>query len=292
MTTFASTGRRRELGARLRRIREHNGVNGTEMAARLHWTATSLSRTESGKRPISALDVTLYLGLCGISGDQLKELLALVDESDDYRVKPHPDQIPDELRTLMFHESTAQAIESFEPVFIPGIAQTPEYAAAVFEAWGKFDQAGIEARVAMRMSRKEVLTRFNPAQVSLFVHENALRTMVGSAEVMVEQMLHLVFAGGRPQCSVRVVPASAGIRGLTNGPFNIFHYPEAAPVIYAEREVASAFMESPDVIRAYQEVLQRVASVALDEAESGARIVALASQYEQGVTRHDEVAQE
>lgn len=289
MTTFPSTGRRRELGAELRHTRVDKGYNGNDMAAKLNWTATTLSRAETGRRPLTALDITLYLGLCGISGDRLQELLNLAAESDDFRIKPHPDQIPDELRTLMFHESTAQAIDIVEPVLIPGITQTPEYARAVFEAWGKFDEAGIDMRVDLRMDRKEVLTRYNPALCMVFVHENALRAMVGSPKIMSEQMLQLLFADSRPQCSVRVIPASAGSRGLTNGPFHIFHYADDPPVAYVEHEITSDFLENQEVVRAYQDVLKRVATVALGEAESRSLIASLASSYDQqGVTRRED----
>lgn len=286
-----STGRRRELGARLRRFRELKGYNGSELAAKLHWTPSMLSRVESGKRPASEREILLYMGMCGIADKRLQDLLDLNDEPDDFRIKVHPDQIPDELQTLISLESNATTIESYQPIYIPGIMQTPEYARTVFDEGGNFDEAGIDMRVTMRLSRRDVLTRFHPAKCRLFVHETALRTMVGSPKIMNEQLLHLVFVSDRPQCSIRVVPTSAGCRGLANGSFNIFHYAEDSPVVYAEHEHTSDFLENSELVWAYGSVLDRVDTVALGEAESRSMIAALASQFDPGVV-DERMAQE
>jgi transcriptional regulator with XRE-family HTH domain len=288
MTIFMSTGRRRELGAELRRIREGRGYTGIDMATRLNWTHTMLSRAETGKRPMSELEVAVYMGLCGVTGHQLHELLELAGEPDDFRLKPHPRQIPDELRALVFHESTASAIDLYEPIYIPGVTQTPEYARAVFEETGKFEGQGIETRVQIRMGRRDILTRYNPAQCTLWVHENALRSMVGGPQVMAEQMLHLLFASSRPQCSIRVIPTLVGCRGLSNGSFEIFRYAEDSPVVYVEHEITSEFLENGEALLAYQAILDRVASVALTETASRAFIGSMASEYERRGATQDE----
>lgn len=292
MTFFPSTGRRRELGADLRHLRQTRGYTGTDMAQRLKWTTTMLSRAETGKRPMSTIEVATYTAVCGVTGEAQDELIALAEEPDDrYRLKAHPGKIPDVLRTLMFYESTASAIESVQPLNIPGIVQTPEYARALFDEGGWFDRATIEDCVKIRMSRREVLTRVDPALCTFYVHEYALRTMVGSPQVMSEQMLHLVFACDRPQCAIRVVPASAGSRGLTAGAFQIFHYPEDPPVVYVQNETTCEFLENGKDLLAYQAVLNRVASVALTNAQSRSLIVSLADEFEQqGVAQHEDGA--
>lgn len=273
-------------------MRELCGYNGMEMATRLHWTPTMLSRVESGKRPLTAMEVVNYTAICGVTGEAQRAFLDMVEEPDEYRIKPRAGMIPDELQTLIFLESSASTIDMFEPIFIPGITQTPEYARALITETGLLDPTYIEQRVEIRMNRRSVLTRIDPAQCSIFVHENALRTMVGGPKVMQEQILQLIFAGGRPQCSVRVIPASGGARGTAFGSFQIFGYHEDTSVIYLEHETTSDFLESKEDLAAYRSVLKRLATVALPEAHSREMLVNLASQYErQGVAEH-EVAQE
>lgn len=255
-----------------------------------------LSRAETGKRVMSTIDVANYTAVCGVTDDQQKELIALAEEPDQYRLKPHPGEVADALRTLIFTESSAKAIDGFEPIYIPGIVQTPEYARALLELGGWFDAAGIDRRVDIRMSRREVLTRYNPAQCTFYVHEHALRAMVGSPQVMLEQMLHLLFVRDRPQCSIRVVPESAGAHGLAASAFQIFHYAEESPVIYVQNETTCEFLENGQDLLIYRTLLNRIASVALDEAQSRTMIVSLAGDYERraadGAERSPGVAEE
>jgi hypothetical protein len=110
------------------------------------------------------------------------------------------------------------------------------------------------------MSRAEVLTRSNPAQCSLYVHEYALRSVTGSPQVMHEQLLHLLFAMSRPQCAIRVIPVSAGSRGVPLGSFQIFHYPEDPPMVYVQNETTCEFLENGQDLLAYRAVVNRIAS--------------------------------
>ncbi|HEY3753297.1 MAG TPA: DUF5753 domain-containing protein [Pseudonocardiaceae bacterium] len=218
----------------------------------------------------------------------MTELLSLADEPDDNRLKPHGGRVPDELRTLIFHEQTANEIHSFQPIYIPGVAQTEDYARALFVEGGIIDAADIENCVQIRVSRRDVITRVDPAQCVFYVHENVLRAPVGSPQVMYEQMLHLLFLSTRPQCSIRVVPVAAGVRGMAAGSFQVFGYPEGAPVVSVQHETTSEFLENGEHVASYRKVLRRVASVALDDARSRELIALVASDYErQGVAGYD-----
>lgn len=292
MTDFTSTARRRELGADLRRIRERSGINGNEMAAKLHWNASTLSRAETGKRPLKMIEIAAYLGLCGVAGPEMDRILDLAGEPDDHRIKQHLGKIPDELRSLMLAESTATEIDVFEPIFIPGTLQTPEYSRALFIDFGMLDPAKLDERVELRHARRAVLTRLNPARCSFYIHESALMLPVGGPVVMRDQLLHLLFTDSRPQCAVRVLPFAAGPRGTAPGSFHIFGYPEDFPLVFLEHENTSEFLESPDALKTYRELLDRLASAALDEAQSRAFIAWKASEFDQGAAEHAEVAQE
>jgi transcriptional regulator with XRE-family HTH domain len=292
MTELGSTARRRELGAELRRLREQRGLNGLDMAHRLEWTPSMVSRAETGKRLTTQLEVLKYTTICGLNAAAQEELLRLAAEPDDYRIKPH-DGLPDELQTLIFHESTATAIDIFEPIYLPGLVQTEDYIRALFVAGGKINPADMDKLVDARLERRRVILRVDPAQCSLFVHENALRLQVGGPRVMHEQMLHLLFASGRPQCSIRVVPASAGPHGMSSGSFHIFSYVEGTPVVYVAHPTTSEFLESEKDLRAYRAIVNRVASVALTDAQSREFIASMASEYEQqGAAANDEPLEE
>lgn len=295
MNVFMSTGRRRELGYRLRALRESCGHNGNDMAALLDWHPSMVSRAETGKRTMSTLEVATYTGACHVTGSLQQELIDLACEPDDYRLKNHPGRLADSLRTLIFCESTAAAIDLYEPIFIPGILQTQDYARALFEEGGNVEPDEIEASVQVRMARRAVLTRINPAQCTVYVHENALRSGIGGPKVMNDQLLHLLFADGRPQCDIRVIPTSTAGRGLANGAFSVFSYTDGHPVVYVQHVTTCEFLENSDDLVVYRNLLKRLTTVALDEARSREFILWLASDYDrqQGAARHaDGVAKE
>jgi transcriptional regulator with XRE-family HTH domain len=291
--TMPSTARRRELGAELRRLREQCGYNGYDMASRLKWTASKLSRVETGKRPMSTMEVVMYTAMCGVAGDQLTELVTMAGESDSHRLKLHDGRIPDEMQSLIFNETSATEIDNIEPVYIPGLLQTEDYCRSVFWETGVEEPDAIEGYVQTRMSRREAITKTDPAQCRFYLYENALRATVGGPQVMYEQMLHMLFIGTRPQCSIRVIPSSTTGRGLTAGSFHIFRFAEGAPVVCVQHEYTSQFLESPAALKCYRTVLDRLAKVALDEGASREYISRIASDYERrGAARHDEDAGE
>jgi transcriptional regulator with XRE-family HTH domain len=159
MSEIQATGRRREVGAELKRIRQQTKQPAYKVAAKLGWTASHISRSEAGKRRVTDVDAGHYLGICGAQDNDLQELLKIVNEPDDYRLQIHDGRLPDELRTLAFFESTATQIRSYQPIYIPGVAQTFAYARALFDDAGWEDPDLIEAGIKVRLGRSVVVTK-------------------------------------------------------------------------------------------------------------------------------------
>src|SRR6266571_4749086 len=98
MSELQTTGRRREVGAALKRIRQERGWPAYRLAERLDWTPSHISRSEAGKRKVTDVDAGHYLGICDAPDDELQEILRIVNEPDDYRLQRHDGLIPDQLR--------------------------------------------------------------------------------------------------------------------------------------------------------------------------------------------------
>jgi transcriptional regulator with XRE-family HTH domain len=287
MGDIQTTGRRREVGAELKRIRQLTKQPAYKVAAKLGWTPSHISRSEAGKRRVTDVDAGHYFGICGAPDDELQEILKIVNEPDDYRLQIHDGRTADQLRTLTFFESTATHIRSYQPIYIPGVLQTPAYARALFEDTGLEDPSEIEEFVRARVKRSELVTRPTPPKCMFFVHENALRTPIGGPRVMNEQLLHMLLLGNRPECAIRVVPLSVGGRGTASGSFQIFGYKEDPPLVCLQHETTSEFLETDEEVARYRRILKRVATVALDGAQSREFLAMVASDYErQGDTGH------
>jgi len=280
MSEIQTTGRRREVGAELKRIRMQTNQPAYKVAGRLGWTPSHISRSEAGKRRVTDVDAGHYLGICDAPDDELQRLLKIVNEPYDYRLQKHDGYIPDPLRTLIFLESTANQLRSFEPVYIPGITQTADYARALLEEAGMEDPSLIEGSVKTRTGRSVVFTRPDPPKCMYFIHENALRMPSGSPRVMHEQILHLLFLGDNPACAIRVVPVSAGGRGVVCGGFQVFGFKEDPAVVSVHHATTTEFLETDEEVAFYRRSLNRVATVALDGAQSRQWLAELASSYE------------
>jgi transcriptional regulator with XRE-family HTH domain len=290
MVDRQSTAHGRELGAELRAIREAAGLSGSEFARRLGWSPSKISRIEHGRDPATEVDVAIFLGKLDAPSDIMDRMLELAREADEGSLlRLHGQKLPDELRTLIVNETMADYIRSYESSFIPGLAQTEDYARAVFQEVGLIPEPGIELRVRARMERQNLLKSYNPPEFTAFIHENVLRNVVGGLQIMHEQMLHLVFLSGRPQYVIRVVPVSAGGAGHVAAPFLYLGYTEHRPVVCVESEAVSVLLEQPMEIKTYRSILDRLDRVALDGGQSREFLARLASEYdraEEGGSAH------
>ncbi|MEU6697025.1 DUF5753 domain-containing protein [Pseudonocardia sp. NPDC046786] len=114
-------------------------------------------------------------------------------------------------------EGDARLLRWYEPVLVPGLLQTAEYAEAVLrqviEFYGVPDD--VAGGVATRMQRQQVLYRGGRRFVFVLA-EQALRTTVGDDDVMAGQLDRLLTVMSTARVVVGIVPASAPYRVPTN----------------------------------------------------------------------------
>src|SRR5699024_1574597 len=148
MSTVDSSARARQLGAELRRERERFGANLRELAAQLGWSASKVSRMEAGRRGTLPADVAIYLARCGTPRHDRERLVRLAEDSAvTFRLQDHGERLPDELRSLIELETTADTIVGYDPLAVPGLLQTEPYVRALLD-WGRQHRdEGFELRV-------------------------------------------------------------------------------------------------------------------------------------------------
>ena len=118
MGTLESNARTRELGNELKRRRKAAGVRGDQLASQLQWSAAKISRIETGQRASDEVDVVFYLAHIGAKREDLDEVLPICRNAD------RGFWMSERLRSLIFHESTASALEHYQPLVVPGLLQT------------------------------------------------------------------------------------------------------------------------------------------------------------------------
>lgn len=105
----------------------------------------------------------------------------------------------------------------YEPVLVPGILQTAEYAAAVMrrviDFYGIPDD--LEAGVAARMERQQILYK-GQHRFHFILAEQALHTLVGDTHVMIGQLDRLLSVLSLPRVRLGILPTSHSYRVPTN----------------------------------------------------------------------------
>ena len=285
------TIRSRELGEGLRRAMEQAGLNGKQAAHLLDWSTSRLSRLLSGKRGGNEVDVSALLAVCQVTGTERARRLELCREQNTPGwLQQHGSRLPQQLVTLIDHENKAISYSDIQPMLVPGLLQTGDYARAVLSSIANVPADEVDDRVAARLARQSLFSREHPARFTFYLHEFVLRTPVGGAAVMSEQLHHLLRMSVRSYLTLRVVPASLGAHAATAGPFIFMEFAEFRPVVYLESATSSLFLEKPAETQAYRRILGALTGTALGEGESRELIATVATELYADREDHDDHA--
>ncbi|SDM48032.1 Helix-turn-helix domain-containing protein [Streptomyces sp. cf386] len=282
--------RRRKLGAELRALRTSAGLTSGEAARLVGWHQSKVSRIETGASGVKPADVRLLLDAYGVRDAQLRELLLVLAGSDEGGGRHHwwhayRGVLPPTYRDFISLESQASAMRTLETSVVPGLLQTPEYARAVTRAAvsGLADEPGsaderLDALVAVRLARQDVLHGDPPLQLSAVLDEAVLRREIGGPEVMAGQLRRLMEAGRLPQVRLQVLPFTAGEHIGITGPFVIFSFSNTSDldVVVLDHLTSSLYLERKEDLQAYTEAFNALRIHALSPEESLDYIAALA----------------
>ncbi|MFC7330307.1 helix-turn-helix domain-containing protein [Marinactinospora rubrisoli] len=263
MSTDFQQGRA-ALGARLRELRTEADLTGKQLAARLGWQPSKVSRLENGRQTATVADLEAWVAALGAIDDlhELKARLRGLETS--YRSWKR--QLAAGHRAVQeghaLQESQAKIVHLFESGIIPGIFQTPEYARGVLTDVS--DRIGsprdIEAGVRARMQRQEVLYR--PGRhFHALLWEGALHVVRCAPEAMAAQLDRLCGVIGLDTVTLGVIPF--GVR-TTFSPMHGFWIMDERLVV-AETWNAELWLDSTDDVTLYRKIWNLMAASAVYE---------------------------
>ena len=171
-------------------------------------------------------------------------------------------------------ESGASMIRTFEALLVPGLFQTPEYAAAVLRGSRVLSDEDIDRKVSGRMRRQEVLTSTDAPHVWVVVDEAALRKTVGGQEVMKGQIQHLIDLAEHPNIDIQVLRDEMGSHAGMEGAFMILDFPDPAelPLVYIGTATEDLYLEEPEAIQNHVGIFGHLCSAA-DSPEASVRFL-------------------
>ncbi|AXG80361.1 helix-turn-helix domain-containing protein [Streptomyces paludis] len=252
---------REALGARLRELRVEAGLNGKQMALRLAWQPSKVSRLENGKQTATEVDVEAWARAVapGAAGELRGRLRGLETTYRSWRRQlAAGHRAVQEAHVLQ--ESRAETIHLFESAIVPGIFQTPEYARGVLTDVS--DRLGtprdIEDGVRARMKRQEAL--YQPGRAfHAIVWEAALHVARCGPEGMAAQLDRLVGLIGLKTVSLGVIPFGA------RTPFSPKHgfWNIDKRLVVADTWNAELWLDSPEEVAFYTKLWRLLQGSAL-----------------------------
>jgi transcriptional regulator with XRE-family HTH domain len=274
------TPKARALGKALRKAREDRGYGLREFAKVLERDPGVLSRWETGDRTPSPDQVAQYLTRLEVIGEAYEEIMELTRATDEPRWSAIslPEQ-RQQFDALLDFEQNATTITILTPLLIPGLLQTSGYIRSIMAA-GEVPDHEIARRVALRIGRKDVLTRPEPVRLAAFVGEGALRQLIGTREVMAEQLRHLRNAMRWPNVDLRVVPFDSGWHPALEGPCSVIDSDESAPVVHLGLRDSVLFLHEEDDVSRYRQAVEKVQRVALKQQDSAEVIAGYIQRWE------------
>jgi len=206
---------RAALGARLRQLRKDADLTGEQLAGRFGWQQSKVSRIETGKQTASEADITAWAQAVGAPSaviDELRAHLKTVQVEYETWRQQHQAGVLAKQQALLELETEVTTIRAFDPVVIPGLLQTAEYArwrlAEGPEPYESPDD--VAAAVKVRMQRQEVL--YNPARRFRFiVTEATLRYQLCPAETLRGQLDRLIAVSSLGNVELGVIPFSVRV---------------------------------------------------------------------------------
>ncbi|WP_078999720.1 DUF5753 domain-containing protein [Streptomyces sp. WM4235] len=199
------------LGEELRRHRERRGYTLAAAARAIRGSTSKMSRLERGESPAKPRDVYDLAAFYDLPRKDLAfldQLLAQAANAEWY--ERFADVTPVFLKRLIRMEGRAEEITIFENQVVPGLLQTERYAEALIKMMeaNPLPAAEIARVVALRMGRQLILDQELP-RITVVLDETVLQRRRGCADVMREQMEHLLDAAERPKVNVRVISKDA-----------------------------------------------------------------------------------
>jgi hypothetical protein len=273
------TVRSRALGEELRTVLRTDGMSGHEVARRLGLYPSLLSLAINGKRRYSDVEIESILVACHVplaERSRIRQLNQDVARRD--WLQPHGPDMHDWSRTLAHHERDATRIVDVQTTLIPRLLQTDHYARATWPH--NLDISAQTSAILVRTlhDRQGIFTKEPPPRMVFLVDEMALRSFIGGAVVMSDQLQHLLLTAALSHVDIRIVPSAAGVHAGHTGAFTLLESGAYTPVVHIEGRGFELFLERGQQIDAHQRLISSLSDRALSHDDSITLISAIDSE--------------
>jgi hypothetical protein len=249
------------LGGHLRRMREAAGISRADAGWQIRASESKVSRMELGRVGFKERDVNDLLDLYEMKDAQERErLMELARAANNPGWwSRYGDVMPSWFGNYVGLEVAAKLIRTYELLFVPGLLQTEDYARAVVQLGKAYlPSEEINQRVALRVTRQQILTRTDPVRLWVVLDEAALHRPVGGRDTMREQIQYLIEASQRPNVTLQIMPFSSVGYPDAGGAFSILRFPEGdlPDVVYIEHAASALYLDKLEDLDEYAAIME------------------------------------
>ncbi len=252
----------------LKQQREATGLTQQQLADRAIMTRSHIAHIEAGRRVPSKEDARRLDRALG-TGNVLSTFLP----QDDVAVAEY-------FEAVFALEQQAVMIREFGLTYFPGILQTSRYATAVLgSAFPPVSDEERDRRVVTRLERAKILDRPATPVMWALLDETMLRRPVCSADVMAEQIMHVVHLAETGRIRAHVLPFGVNTHPTMESMLTLMWFEDQPPVAYSEGMRIGKVHDSPSVVHELQSRYDLALSDALPLKESLSLLRATAKDY-------------
>ena len=274
------TLRRRELGFLLRKLRTERGLSVDDVTRRLLFSATKVSRLETGRAGASPRDIRDLCVLYEVTDPAERERLMSLAREGKQRAWWQEFALP--YATYVGLEAEASSLSDYNTDVVTGLLQVESYARAFLEvADPPLDPHAIEQHVEARVRRQAMLEQDVGPVLHCILDEGALHRPVGGAAVMRDQLARIVEVAALQKVTFQLIPLAIGAHPALDSTFVIIQFDEPMinDVVYVAGTVGNIYLENASDLERYNRLFSRLRSIALSPEESIALISRISEAY-------------
>ncbi|MEU1259189.1 helix-turn-helix transcriptional regulator [Streptomyces chartreusis] len=258
----------RGYGKLVKHFRELAELKQSDLADAVGYSYEQVASIEQGRRPAKAAFTEAAERVLNAGG-------ALRVLQEDVELA----RLPLFFQDFAVIEAEAVSRFSYDPLLIPGLLQTEEYARALISGHcPPLSGETIEQHVEARLDRQRLLTREPNVELCFIVGEAALRNPIGGAAVMQAALRRILKEGELRNVEVQVMPIASGLHPGLNGPLVLLETLEHQHVGYIESQEVGVVVTDPAKVSSFGLRYGKLRSQALNVTESARLIEQLAGE--------------
>jgi transcriptional regulator with XRE-family HTH domain len=268
-------GPRRAIATAVRKLREDHGKLLNEVARDLMMSTSKLSRLENAQGKPLPRDIRDLIRYYEIEDTPLA---ARLDRWVKAAQRPgwwtnYDYDVIEGLDARLAYEVDAAVARAYTIPFVPALLQTVDYARAVFRDMESRSEQEIRQLLAVRLRRQEALRSregLEPLRLIAVTHESSLHQLVGSPDIMREQLDELLERSADPNVTLRVLPFTAKPVFSMTCMYVYFEYKDigVSDIVHIETHVGFFNVEDEGQVKKYRTYHDALMRASLTEEES------------------------